>query len=119
MVGGPAPQWVYQRGEIFDVQGVERVLGDADPVVGDAERLGRAGQKGRQLPVIVGLRLVVIGHCPGVGQVRSAVGQSHTAGLSLDPHPPARLVLVGDDDNVIGDGRLAFERFSHPDEVLG
>jgi hypothetical protein len=40
-----------------------------------------------------------------------------TARLPLDPRPPADLVLVGDDDNVIGDGRLAVKRLGHADEV--
>ncbi len=98
--------------------GVQRVLGYADPVVGDAQGFGCAGEKAGQPTMIVWLRLIVVGHSPGVGQERRAVDRPDAPGLPLDPYPAAHLVLVGDDDNMIGDRWQTSQRLPYPDEVL-
>jgi hypothetical protein len=51
--------------------------------------------------------------------IRPTAGRKTSPRGSSRPHAPAHLVLPGDHDDMIGDRRLTFQRFSHPDEVSG
>ena len=68
--------------------------------------------------MVVWLWLAVVGLGAAVGQEGRAVDRPDAARLSLDSYPPAGLVLMGDDDDVVGHRWLTLQRLSYPDEIL-
>src|SRR5664279_1585519 len=117
VIGGPPPQRIDLLRQVLDMQGLQRVFADRDPVVGDAQGLRRGGEERRELGVVVEPGLGVVGPGPRVGQVRGAVDRADTAGLALNAHPSTNLVLMGDDHDVVGHRGFPFQQGAQPDQL--
>ena len=119
VLGGPAPQGIELSAQVGQLQGGQRVLSYANPVVLDPQRLGARAEQDGELVVIVRLGLVVVGPGPAVTKPVRAVDQADAARLALDPDPPPLLVLVGDDRHVVSDGGQAAQGLADTDQVTG